>query len=350
MRDALHLTGTKEGCNEGGCGACTVMVSKYDRDNNRIKHFGVVACLIPLCSVHGMAITTVEGIGNTREKLHPVQERIAEAHGIQCGFCTPGFVMSMYALLRNDPTPKLEDIEKAFQGNLCRCTGYRPIIDGYKTFSKGFRGTEVNGNCNGAKACLMGDKCCRNTDNRGIKVEYKLFDQEKFSAYDPTQEVIFPPELKSSDALDKSFLMFKGLKMTWYRPVTLKQLMWIKSENPDAKIVAGYTEIGIEVQANPEKFNHLIFVDKVPEMNFTEATSDRIQFGANLSLTDLETFLRKQTSAGEESKASVYKALLEMLHWFSGTQIRNVATAVGNIMTASPISDLNPIFLVSGTR
>lgn len=339
MRETLHLIGTKEGCNEGGCGACTVMMSKYDRVNNRIKHFAVVACLTPLCSVHGTAITTVEGIGNTREKLHPVQERIAAAHGIQCGFCTPGFVMSMYALLRNDPAPKLQDIETAFQGNLCRCTGYRPIFDGYKTFSKEFSGSE---------ACLMGDKCCRNA--AGTKVEYKLFDQQQFSPYDPTQEVIFPPELKTSDILDRNFLIFKGVKMTWYRPVTLEQVITIKSRYPDAKIVAGYTEIGIEVQTKPEKFHHLIVVDKIPEMNFTKVTSNGIRFGANLSLTDLERFLSEEISAGEDSKLSVYKALLEMLHWFSGVQIRNVATAVGNILTASPISDLNPIFLVAGAR
>ena len=175
----MHLTGSKLGCGEGGCGACTVMVSSYDREEDVIKHVAVNACLTPLCSVAGMAITTVEGIGSTRTSLHPVQvnsylytrashsvitelsplnplqERIARAHGSQCGFCTPGFVMSMYTLLRNNPTPS-EEIEAAFEGessaklhtnpckqllhtlsgNLCRCTGYRPILEGYKTFSK----------------------------------------------------------------------------------------------------------------------------------------------------------------------------------------------------------------------
>lgn len=348
MRETLHLTGTKEGCNEGGCGACTIMISKYDRDSNCIKHFAVVACLIPHCSVHGMALTTVEGIGNTREKLHPVQERIAKAHGIQCGFCTPGFVMSMYALLRNNSAPTLNEIEKTFQGNLCRCTGYRPIIDGYKTFSKDIEKDKQNGDCNGVKSCMMGDKCCRNGD-RGIKVEYHLFENEQFSPYDPTQEIIFPPELKTSDILDKNFLVFKGEKFNWYRPVSLNQLLSIKSQYPQAKIVAGNTEVGIELQMNSSKIKHLIFANKVPEMNFTESNSDGIKFGANLCLTDLETFLCKET-LNEDTKASTYKAILKMLHWFSGTQIRNVATAIGNIMTASPISDLNPIFLVSGAR
>ena len=94
------------------------------------------ACISLVCSVDGMAITTVEGIGSTAKRIHPVQERIAKAHGSQCGFCTPGIVMSMYTLLRNNPAPSEADIESVFDGNLCRCTGYRPILAGYKTFAK----------------------------------------------------------------------------------------------------------------------------------------------------------------------------------------------------------------------
>ncbi|XP_023281444.1 xanthine dehydrogenase/oxidase-like, partial [Seriola lalandi dorsalis] len=132
---SVGLTGTKLGCAEGGCGACTVMLSRYQTHTQQLLHYAVNACLAPLCSLHLVAVTTVEGIGSVARKLHPVQERIARAHGSQCGFCTPGIVMSMYALLRNNPTPKMADVEEAFQGNLCRCTGYRPILEGYKTFT-----------------------------------------------------------------------------------------------------------------------------------------------------------------------------------------------------------------------
>ncbi len=111
---SVGLTGTKLGCGEGGCGACTVMVSWLQE--GMVIHAAVNACLAPLPSVDGMAVTTVEGIGSTRTQLHPVQERIARAHGSQCGFCTPGFVMSMYALLRNCPTPSERQIEGAFEG------------------------------------------------------------------------------------------------------------------------------------------------------------------------------------------------------------------------------------------
>lgn len=90
LRQNLRLCGTKLGCAEGGCGACTVMISKYDRINGKVKHFAANACLTPVCAMHGLSVTTIEGIGSTRTKLHPVQERIAKAHGSQCGFCTPG--------------------------------------------------------------------------------------------------------------------------------------------------------------------------------------------------------------------------------------------------------------------
>ena len=99
------------------------------------SHFSLNACLAPLCAMQGMAVTTVEGIGSIKRGLHPVQERLAHMHGSQCGFCTPGIVMSMYTLLRNNPRPSAEAVEHAFAGNLCRCTGYRPILDAYKTFS-----------------------------------------------------------------------------------------------------------------------------------------------------------------------------------------------------------------------
>ncbi|XP_065173832.1 xanthine dehydrogenase-like isoform X2 [Atheta coriaria] len=148
LRNKLSLCGTKLGCGEGGCGACTVMISKYDRNALKVKHYPVNACLAPVCSMHGLAVTTVEGIGSTITKLHPVQERIAKAHGSQCGFCTPGIVMSMYTLIRNHERPMMEDMNVAFQGNLCRCTGYRPIIEGYKTFTEDWEQVHVSNGIN----------------------------------------------------------------------------------------------------------------------------------------------------------------------------------------------------------
>ncbi|KAK5981906.1 2Fe-2S iron-sulfur cluster binding domain-containing protein, partial [Trichostrongylus colubriformis] len=163
LRDHLHLTGTKIGCNEGGCGACTVMISEVDPVNNEIRHYSANSCLMPICAIFGKAVTTVEGIGSVvSKKLHPVQERLAMTHGSQCGFCTPGFVMAMYALLRNNPTPSIADVNEALQGNLCRCTGYRPILEAFYSFTVKDNGDIKVAESNG---CAMGDKCCKVTKN-----------------------------------------------------------------------------------------------------------------------------------------------------------------------------------------
>ncbi|XP_014640110.1 PREDICTED: aldehyde oxidase-like [Ceratotherium simum simum] len=149
LRKKLRLTGTKYGCGGGGCGACTVMISRYNPITKKIRHYPANACLTPICSLHGAAVTTVEGIGSTKARIHPVQERIAKCHGTQCGFCTPGMVMSIYTLLRNHPEPTLDQLTDALGGNLCRCTGYRPIIDTCKTFCKtsGCCQSKENGVC-----------------------------------------------------------------------------------------------------------------------------------------------------------------------------------------------------------
>lgn len=161
------MTGCKLACGEGGCGACTVMVSALSYSKKEIKyprlmiiyifinnilqyfmciyininifcyvprHYSVNSCITPILSLHGLAVTTVEGIGNVKNGVHPVQERIAKAHGVQCGYCTPGFVMSMYTLLKNVSKPSKAQIEENFHGNLCRCTGYRSILSGCYSF------------------------------------------------------------------------------------------------------------------------------------------------------------------------------------------------------------------------
>ncbi|KAK7505492.1 hypothetical protein BaRGS_00003237 [Batillaria attramentaria] len=275
-----ELTGTKLGCGEGGCGACTVMVSYYTPDSDAVRHLSANACLLPLCSLHGIAVTTVEGIGSLRTRLHPVQKRLAAAHGSQCGFCTPGFVMSMYTLLRNNPTPSLDDLETVFDGNLCRCTGYRPIIEGYRPFTKGF---------------------CE-----------------------------------------------KGENFTWYRPSSLSELLDIKKRHPDCKIIIGNTELGIETKFKKQLYPVLVAATHVRELSAVNRQESGIQFGASVTLATLDSTLKAAVKELPEEKTRVFAAFVEMLRWFAGHQIRNVAAIGGNIMTASPISDLNPLLLACG--
>uniref|UniRef100_A0A336MDC5 Xanthine dehydrogenase n=1 Tax=Culicoides sonorensis TaxID=179676 RepID=A0A336MDC5_CULSO len=341
LREKLFLTGTKLGCAEGGCGACTVMVSKFDVKTNSVVHCAVNACLTPVCAMHGMAVVTVEGIGSTKTKLHPVQERIAKAHGSQCGFCTPGIVMSMYALLRSKPAPTMKDMEIAFQGNLCRCTGYRPIIEGYRTFT-------TDGG-----ACGMGEKCCKLQNGNGCNNDNdddgnKLFEPSKFLPLDPSQEPIFPPELKQFRKLDADSIIFAGPRVTWYRPTTLDDLLRVKKAYPHTKIIVGNTEVGVEIKF--KNLHYPVFANPilVPELTTITKTAQGIKIGSAVTLVEAEAFLQNEISESPEHETRIYKAIIDMMHYFAGKQIRNVASIGGNIMTGSPISDLNPLFTAAG--
>uniref|UniRef100_H2YN15 Xanthine dehydrogenase/oxidase n=1 Tax=Ciona savignyi TaxID=51511 RepID=H2YN15_CIOSA len=332
LRTKLRLTGTKLGCSEGGCGACTVMVSKWDRLQNRIVHFSVNSCLAPVVSMHDCAVTTVEGIGSTKTKLHAVQERLWKFHGSQCGFCTPGIVMSMYALLRNNSSPKMPNIETCLQGNLCRCTGYRPILGAFKTFTENKTG------------CPMGKLCCKNAPPSEDNPENDCSDCYK--PYDPSQEPIFPPELLiSSRNHPVSPLKFVGERVTWYRPTTLDQLTDLKEKYPDAHLVVGNTEIGIETGVKGRCYPVIVTPAAVEEISFVKYDQSGIEIGASCILSNLVQQLNKIVEEKGGHLTQPLSAILEMLHWFAGDQIRNVAVIGGNIMTASPISDLNPILM-----
>ncbi|XP_033824847.1 xanthine dehydrogenase/oxidase-like [Periophthalmus magnuspinnatus] len=371
LRRKLGLTGTKLGCAEGGCGACTVMISRFNLDSQRPLHLAVNACLAPLCSLHLAAVTTVEGIGSTARKLHPVQERISHAHGSQCGFCTPGLVMSMYALLRNNPTPHMEQLHQAFQGNLCRCTGYRPILEGFKTFTlDGSCGAIQNG-CqtkdlgldqdkvqNGSCCKGRADSCCMNRDqgldqdlDRDSGLTWALFDPSEFMPFDPTQEVIFPPELISLTRSGKSWsLVFRSPRCTWFQPVSLDQLLDLKWTHPESRIVVGNTEVGIEVKFKNMVYPVLISPTQVPELNSVQHTETGIEFGAAVTLDRVEAVLQDAVISLPACQTEVFRAVLEQLRWFAGKQIRNVAALGGNIMTASPISDINPVLMSTGAK
>lgn len=315
------------------------MISRFDRKIMKVKHFAVNACLTPICSVHGLAVTTVEGIGSTRTKLHPVQERIAKAHGSQCGFCTPGIVMSMYALLRETPKPHMKDLEVTFQGNLCRCTGYRPIIEGYKTFTE----DSQNG------VCGMGDKCCKvNGNSCGEEIDTKLFELSEFTPLDSSQEPIFPPELRLSDVYDIQVQNFESDRVKWFRPVALQQLLQFKKDYPAAKIVVGNTEVGVETKFKKIDYKFLVHPAQIKELTEVTVTDGGIKFGSAVTLMELQNILQHQIDEKPEHETRVFRAIVEMLHWFAGKQIRNVASIGGNIMTGSPISDLNPIFAAVG--
>eukprot|EP00040_Diaphanoeca_grandis_P018555 m.97622 g.97622 ORF g.97622 m.97622 type:complete len:1296 (+) comp26995_c0_seq1:59-3946(+) len=305
-----RLTGTKLGCGEGGCGACTVTVSSYNSFEKDVVHRSVNACLASICSMDGMSIVTVEGIGSSKTQLHPIQERIASGHGSQCGFCTPGIVMSMYSLLQNTATPTEEQVEDAFEGNLCRCTGYRPILSAFKTF------------CGGD-----GVQPTKHTQTSPTVNEIK-------EAYDRNAKTEF---------------IVQGERSVWTRPCSLDRLLELKLQYPQAKLVGGFTELGVESKFRGIQHFSMISPIMIPEMSGIVVHDNHIQVGAAISLTDLQHGLQNICKEQPEYRCWNFTACLEMLRWFAGEQIRNMATLAGNIVNASPISDLAPVFLAART-
>ncbi|XP_059249134.1 aldehyde oxidase [Mustela nigripes] len=341
LRKKLRLTGTKYGCGTGGCGACTVMISRYTPTTKRISHHAANACLIPICSLYGASVTTIEGIGSTKTRIHPVQERIAKCHGTQCGFCTPGMVMSIYTLLRNHPEPSLEQIMEALGGNLCRCTGYRPIIDACKTFCKtsGCCQSKENGVC-----CL--DQVINELTEfeEGNKTSTKLFSEKEFLPLDPTQELIFPPELMiMAEKQPQRTRIFVGDRMTWISPMTLTELLEAKFNYPQAPVVMGNTSVGPEMKFKGVFHPVIISPDRIEELNFATCSHNELTLGAGLSLTQVKYILGEVIQNLPEEKTRMYQALLKHLRTLAGSQIRNMASLGGHIVSRHLDSDLNPL-------
>ncbi|KOS21895.1 Xanthine dehydrogenase [Escovopsis weberi] len=360
----IGLTGTKLGCGEGGCGACTIVVSQFNPTTKQIYHASVNACLAPLVSLDGKHVITIEGVGNVNAP-HPAQERIARSHGSQCGFCTPGIVMSLYALLRNNAHPTEHDVEEAFDGNLCRCTGYRSILDAAHTFSArnkmaacGMAKANGRGGCcmengggdekktNGGGCCMEngdgikanGGGCCM--DKLSLKDQpIKRFTPPGFIEYHPDTEIIFPPALKKHELRP---LAFGNKRKTWLRPVTLEQLLQIKNAYPEAKIIGGSTETQIEIKFKALQYPVSVYVGDIAELRQYNLTEDHLEIGGNVSLTDLELLCETAIKHFGPVRGQVFHGILRQLKYFAGRQIRNVGTPAGNLVTASPISDLNP--------
>ncbi|XP_051979767.1 aldehyde oxidase 6 [Xyrauchen texanus] len=340
VRQKLRLTGTKNGCGGGGCGACTVMVSRYDPESKTINHFSVNACLLPVCQLHGAAVTTVEGIGSTKNKIHPVQERIAKAHGTQCGFCTPGMVMSMYTLLRNNPQPTLEEITDGLAGNLCRCTGYRPIVDGFKTFCESENCCQ-NGAVNETACCMANGNGSKEPMDNG---NLELFSKDDLLPLDPTQDLIFPPELMlMADSLDQTTQKFVGERMTWISPGSLDELLQLKADYPQAPIVMGNTNIGLDIKFKGIFHPIIISPTRVPELFKVSQKPEGVCVGAGCSMSVLKSVLERNCSSFPQENTHMFRALLQQINLVGGQPIRNVATLGGNIASAYPNSDLTPV-------
>lgn len=356
LRNTERLTGAKLGCGEGGCGACTVLLSTFDHNTRKVSHRAVNACLVPLAAVDGGAVTTIEAVGDRCGGLAPVQMALINMHGSQCGFCTPGIVMSMFALLRQRAAEgkqiKEEDVEGNFDGNLCRCTGYRPILDAFKGLMK-----HEEKDC--GERCVLGENCCRRfAEDVGAVVEKKngvcggLEEEESGNkaAVAVDSEYIFPPELVTYIPVELNVARGR-----WLRPVSLERFVHLKVEHPQARIIVGNTELGVESRFKGLRVDTFLCASHIPELLEITKTEQGLRIGASVTWTQLNNFIDHIFSAAksddtEGSKFYRYgslQAIRSQLRWFAGKQIRNVAAISGNIVTASPISDMNPIWIAA---
>jgi xanthine dehydrogenase/oxidase len=309
--DYLHsvgLTGTKVGCGQGGCGACTVMLSHRDPVGGTPVHRAINACLRPLCAVDGMMVTTTEGIGSVHQGMDPTQHCIAAHNGTQCGFCTPGFVMNAHAFLQQTPAPAQQEIEDLFGGNLCRCTGYRPILHGYRTLARDFDASQDR-----TQTCLT-DPSLR------IPVKGQLA---------PVNLDPLPPSGQPPRGLH-----FTGSGREWYRPNTIAEVHRLKKQfvgragRGQVKLVFGNTASGVYQQEKPR---YLIDISAIEELGRIAEHESGIQVGAAVPIQHLIDFVTEVIGRRPPEQTTGLEALKRHASSIAGYQVRCAGSVAGNI-------------------
>ena len=287
LRSTKRLTGTKEGCAEGDCGACTVAVGETSGET--VRYQATNSCIQFMPMLHGKSVVTVEGLTGPNKTLHPAQQAIVDSHGSQCGFCTPGFVMSLYAMGSDQTTPDKQAICDGLAGNLCRCTGYGPLI-----------------------AAAESVACSERPD----------WDQARIAR-----------ERELLDQIGRCTHVQHGHQRN-FRPSTADDLADIYAANPDAVIIAGATDVGLWVTKQLRDLPVTIHIKQIEELRSVLVKDGKLRIGAAATYTD-----------AEQEITVAFPDFGELIRRIGAVQVRNAGTVVGNVANGSPIGDTSPALI-----
>ncbi len=306
LREKLHRTGTKEGCAEGDCGACVVLVGEPNAAGQAINWKPVNSCMQMLPALDGKAVKTVESLRRPDGSLHPVQQAMVACHGSQCGFCTPGFVMSMAAFAEHAAQPTRAQVNDALAGNLCRCTGYKPIIDAT------------------LQACAA-PAAQRSLQDANELALLKEIARPRVSSHNLEGEVIVAPVVRTR----------KGSEFV--SPATAAELSSYLADHPDTYLLAGSTEFGLGVNKRFERPPFIAYIGGVAELTRVGTSAAQWQIGAAVTLDVVMDLIKAELPD-----------FAEVLRRFGSPPIRATATLGGNIANGSPIGDSMPCLLALG--